>query len=117
METVLAFLRAEARIEIRGQDPVSGSMRYALTDRGRASAVQALARDGYLGPAPVPLAAYAEIVDAQSIRQCRVTHQAMRQAFSDTIISERLLDQLGPALHSGRAMFLYGQPGTGAGPK
>jgi predicted ATPase with chaperone activity len=37
----------------------------------------------------------------------------MEAAFSDVVLKEHLLDQLGPALHSGRPIFLYGPPGAG----
>ena len=37
----------------------------------------------------------------------------MRGAFEDVVLDGKLLDQLGPALNSGRAIFLYGPAGTG----
>jgi SpoVK/Ycf46/Vps4 family AAA+-type ATPase len=37
----------------------------------------------------------------------------MRQAFKDVIISEELLNRLGPSLNSGRSIFIYGPAGTG----
>ena len=37
----------------------------------------------------------------------------MRGAFSGVVVDEAILDQLGPALHSGRAIFIYGGAGTG----
>ncbi len=37
----------------------------------------------------------------------------MRRAFADLVVSNRLLDELGPALLTEGAMFLYGPPGTG----
>ncbi|NIO42953.1 MAG: AAA domain-containing protein, partial [Burkholderiales bacterium] len=37
----------------------------------------------------------------------------MHAAFSDIVLDEQLLNSLGPALNSGRAMFLYGPAGTG----
>jgi hypothetical protein len=113
VESVLAFLRAEGRVEVRGRSGEGPALRYALTDRGRSSALEALARDGYVGPAPVPLEQFRATVEGQTIRSCTVTREGVRTAFADTVIRESLLDQLGPALHSGRAMFVYGAPGTG----
>jgi predicted ATPase with chaperone activity len=115
IETVLTFMRKEARIEVRG--PATGdaasSLRYALTERGRASAKEAMSRGGYVGPAPVPLATYTTIVRAQTVHDRSVTHQAMKAAYADVVVREEILGQLGPSLNSGRAIFIYGPPGTG----
>ncbi len=117
LETVLQFLRKEARIEIRSRELVSESagngLRYALTDLGRALAIEALSKDGYLGPAPVPLQQYRGVVNAQSVHNCKVTQGAMRMAFSDIVLKESMLDKLGPAVTSGRSIFIYGPAGTG----
>jgi hypothetical protein len=112
VEDILHFLRKEARIEILAGEN-NAALRYALTDRGRVSALTALARSGYIGPAPVTLEAYSRIARAQTVHQRAVTHDAMHRAFSDTILRETLLDQLGPAMNSGRAIFVYGAAGTG----
>ena len=37
----------------------------------------------------------------------------LRRAFSDLLISEEMFQLLGPAINSGRGMFLYGYPGNG----
>ncbi len=113
LEPIIAFLRKEARLETRGADVDSQGLRYALTDRGRAAALDALSRDGYCGPAPVPLNDYEELVRQQSVSQCVVTQKDIHQLFCNTVIDESLLEQLGPAVHSGRAMFIYGPPGSG----
>jgi predicted ATPase with chaperone activity len=113
LEQSLAHLREEGQIEVRGQSSTSNVLRYALTDRGRASASEAMVRDGYVGPAPVPLATYNRLVEMQSVRHCHLTREQVQSAFADTVIRQSLLDQLGPAMHSGRAMFVYGDAGTG----
>ena len=113
LEQGLAHLREEGQIEVRGQSASSNVLRYALTDRGRVSAGEAMVRDGYVGPAPVPLATFTRLVELQSVRHCHLTRQQVQTAFADTVIRQSLLDQLGPAMHSGRAMFVYGDAGTG----
>ncbi len=112
LEQMLNFLRAQAYVEVRSSVD-SGPRRYALTDRGRTLALDALNKSGYLGPAPVPLDDYARVVAAQSVHRRVITKQQMTAAFSDMILGDGLLDQLGPALHSGRAIFIYGPPGAG----
>ena len=113
VEQLLTQLRADAYIEVRGRGRSGSGLRYALTDRGRAFALDALGESGYLGPAPVPLEQYGSLVRAQSVHQHGVTRSRMHDAFREVVIREDLLDELGPALHSGRAIFLYGPAGTG----
>jgi hypothetical protein len=113
IEGVLDFLRKEGRVEVRGQDEVTGGLRYALTDRGRASAFDALFKSGYIGPAPVLLSDYVKVVKAYSVHDVIVTNETMRQEFAEVVIRDEKLNQLGPAMHSGRAIFIYGPAGTG----
>lgn len=110
---VLAFLRREGRIEVRGPTPEEASLRYALTDRGRMSAQDGLARSGYVGPAPVTLEAYSEVVRRQSVHDRLITRELMAAAFKDVVLDDQMLDRLGPALNSGKAIFVYGEAGTG----
>lgn len=113
LDEALAFLRREGRIEVRGPSPDEPTLRYALTERGRSSAQDALARSGYMGAAPVPLETYSQIVREQSVRERLVTRDLMRAAFTDVVLDAEMLDRLGPALNSGKAIFVYGEPGTG----
>jgi hypothetical protein len=113
LQELFTFLRADGRAEVRGTHPDTGMLCFGLTDRGRAGALEALGRDGYVGPAPVPLAQYARTVADQSLSAHTVDFDSIRTGFADTVIRPQLLDQIGPALHSGRAMFIYGAPGTG----
>ncbi len=46
-------------------------------------------------------------------RQAEATEDDLKEAFSDLLINEKMLDQLGPAINSGRGMFLFGEPGNG----
>ena len=115
VQKVLEFMRAEARIEVRGvaAGGSAGNLRYALTDRGRASAHDAMDRSGYVGPAPVPLADYIRICKAQTVHERDVRAVDMDAAFQGVVLRQELRDQLGPALNSGRAIFIYGHAGTG----
>jgi hypothetical protein len=113
LEEALAFLRRDGRMEVRGPSLDEASLRYALTERGRASAQQALTRSGYMGQAPVPLDAYTQVVREQSVHDRLVTRELMRAAFRDVVLDNEMLDRLGPALNSGKAIFVYGEAGTG----
>ena len=113
LEELLGFLRKEGRIEIRAQYGENQGLGYALTERGRGSAMASLMVSGYVGPTPVPLEFYAETVRLQSVRGRSVTRSRMHAAFTDTVLDPAMLDRLGPALNSGKAIFVYGAPGTG----
>lgn len=113
VEPVLNFMRTEARIEVKPRLGQEQALSYSLTEGGRASALDAMMRSGYVGPAPVPLKTYARIARAQTIHGRSVSKSAMRAAFDDVVLEPELLDRLGPSLNSGRAIFLYGSAGTG----
>jgi hypothetical protein len=113
VEQLLLWMRKDGRVEVRARAGMEGELRFGLTERGRSEALDAMMRGGYLGPAPVPLQDYVTVVCKQTVHDRRITRTRMREAFRDVVISDALLDQLGPALNSGRAIFVYGSAGTG----
>lgn len=113
IERILNFMRGEARIEVKPRTGNEQALSYALTEGGRASALDAMMRSGYVGPAPVPLKHYARVARAQTIHGRSVAKSAMHKAFEDVVMEPELLDRLGPSMNSGRAVFLYGAAGTG----
>ena len=113
VEQIVNFLKAEGRIEVRRRAGFEDELRYGLTDRGRASALDAMMRGGYLGPVPVPLPEYARVARAQTVHGQPVTSGEMREAFKDVVLGDDMIDRLGPALNSGRSIFIYGHAGTG----
>lgn len=115
LENVLFFMRQESRIEVKGPANAKSqtNLRYALTDRGRNDALDAMQRSGYVGPAPVPLEDYKRVITAQTVHGCSVDRADMERAFDGVILREELLEQLGPSMNSGRAIFIYGPAGTG----
>ncbi|MBV8269315.1 MAG: AAA family ATPase, partial [Planctomycetaceae bacterium] len=80
---------------------------------GRARAKVYLEECAYVGPAPVPVADYNKAVAAQTIAAEQPKEADLRRAFSDLLVSESMFQTLGPAINSGRGMFLYGYPGNG----
>jgi hypothetical protein len=114
LENVVQFMRQEARVEVMSSAGEAGvTLRYRLTDRGRTTALDAMWRSGYVGAAPVPLRRYTEVVRGQTVHDRAITRSEMQSAFSDVVLDQRLVDQLGPSLNSGRAIFIYGPAGTG----
>ena len=86
---------------------------YELTDVGRQRARRYSLQCTYFGSAPVALDEYVAGVSAQSLAGLRPTAEALHHAFEDLLLNKRMLDRLGPAINSGRGLFLYGAPGNG----
>jgi len=86
---------------------------HGLTDAGRERARRHLQKSTYFGAAPVPLEQYIQSVKLQSVEQQHPNGEDLKRAFSDLLVPPHLLAKLGPAINSGRGMFLYGYPGNG----
>ncbi len=86
---------------------------YTLSDGGRARARGYFEECQYTGTAPVPFRSYLEAVRAQTIADEHPNEADLRRAFSDLLVSDEMYQNLGPAINSGRGMFLYGYPGNG----
>jgi len=110
----LKFLKDEKQIEIMGGDLVGEvSYRFSLTDLERVRAKEAMEMCAYTGPAPVPLEDYVEQTYRQAVTGIRVTPDALAAPFSHLIIKDDMFNALGPAIVSGRSVFIYGPPGNG----
>lgn len=86
---------------------------HVLTDSGRDRARRHIQKTTYFGAAPVQLDDYVKAIKLQSIEKQHPTREDLRGAFSDLLVSTALLSRVGPAVNSGRGMFLYGYPGNG----
>jgi hypothetical protein len=84
-----------------------------LTDAGRERARQHFEVSAYVGPVPVPLARYVAYMSALRDARGYLDRERLRNGFSHLIISDTLLEKLGPAVNAGKAVFLYGPPGNG----
>src|SRR5216110_1510550 len=113
-ERVMDFLKTERLVEIRGGAGLSSAnYQFVIIDRGSEKAQEALARSQYVGKAPVPLQVYIDAVKRQSISNIHVTQEELAKAFSHMVIPRETLAQLGPAVNSGKSIFLFGPPGNG----
>ncbi len=90
-----------------------GEMGYQLTGAGKSRTLDALSQSEYYGAMPVPLDVYKEQVGRQSIRNIQITRDQLLGAMGHLILPDDLLDQLGPAVSSGRSVLMYGPPGNG----
>jgi predicted ATPase with chaperone activity len=114
MERVLEFLKREELVEISGSKGFGErGYKWVISSRGAERALQALDRDQYIGAAPVPLDHYNEMVGRQTMGELRVSASDVRQALSHLVLTGDMVNRLGPAVNSGRSLFLYGPPGNG----
>jgi hypothetical protein len=114
LEPLIERIRAERLIEVRGTTGTSAAgYRYAMTDFGRARAVQYLEINQYTGAAPVPLASYVKQMRALAASRGFIDRERLRAGFGHLIVADQILEQLGPAANANKAIFLYGPPGNG----
>jgi predicted ATPase with chaperone activity len=90
-----------------------GDFTYTLTDAGRDRARRYMLETMYVGPAPVQLNDYIAAVEAQTMTRLAPQFEDLQRAFSDLLIGKSMFEVLGPAINSGRGMFLYGYSGNG----
>ena len=89
------------------------SIRYTLSEQGRAAAKDALEHSMYVGPAPVCLTAYQEQIQRQRITNEMVDADAVRRSFEDLVVPEECVRRLLPAVSAGRSLLLFGPSGNG----
>ena len=92
---------------------VTSELRFAVTEKGKQWALDALSQNQYIGPAPIPLSEYRERIERQRITNERVDRESIAAAFADMIVPDAFIRQIGPAINSGQSMLLYGPPGNG----
>ena len=112
LEELLRQLKQEQWIVHRGAAAMN-DYQYQLTDKGRERARRLAEHCTYFGSAPVALSEYIASVAAQSLTMQHPTSDDLRRAFEDLLINPRMLGRLGPAINSGRGLFLYGAAGNG----
>lgn len=114
IDAAIEQLRREKMLEVRGAaEFTKSSYQFIITETGKARAGELLNICRYIGPAPVTLDCYRQMVELQTIKNIEVNEEAVRKAFSHLVINEHLLRRLGPAIGSGMPMFIYGPPGNG----
>jgi hypothetical protein len=114
LDALVQHARVEKLLEVRGASGTgSAGYRYVLTDLGRDRAGQFFDMSRYVGPAPVPLAQYNAYVRACMDARPYLDRRTLSSGFEHLVIGNGMLDQLGPAVNSGKALFLYGAPGNG----
>jgi hypothetical protein len=112
VEINLNEVRKEQLITLKGE-AIAGDYTYIITEKGLKRANELSRECTYFGSAPVSLKHYVDGITQQSATGIPVREENLKQAFSDLLLDPMLLQKLGPAINSGRGLFLFGEPGNG----
>lgn len=110
-EQLFNRLRAKLLCEVTGM--IGTVPEIAISSQGRTRALELLSQNQYSGAMPVSLASYVAQVRKQSMRNVKVRPADVARAFAHLVFDTDVLSELGSALNSGNAVFLYGPPGVG----
>lgn len=115
IEPGIDALKAQRLCEIVGGTSLGPpSYTYRITQLGREHAGSFLDRNMYTGVAPVPVDQYRNyMIEFRKATQHPSSRRDVQKAFSHLVLSERVLDQLGPAINAAHSLFVYGPPGNG----
>jgi predicted ATPase with chaperone activity len=114
VEPCLDLLKRERHCEIVGGAALGApSYNYRLTDAGRSRAAMFFDQNQYIGRAPVPLPQYQAYMNVLGRQPLQISRTAVRNAFGHLVLSDSVLDQLGPAIAARHSLFVYGPPGNG----
>ena len=110
LEILFHQFRQQQLLEVKGM--LGNDYSFTLTSAGRALAASRNDVCQYVGPAPVSIQQYHQVVKAQAAH-VKLSRDSLRHAFHDLVLPDGLLDQLGPALIGHQSLFLYGGTGNG----
>uniref|UniRef100_A0A7C2JZN1 ATPase n=1 Tax=Schlesneria paludicola TaxID=360056 RepID=A0A7C2JZN1_9PLAN len=114
VDEALRFLKDQRCIEVSSGDLLGRvSYRFALTELGRLRAREVFEQCRYVGPAPVAMEQYVAQSRRQTVTGIPCSPEALKLAFQEFILRPGLVDELGPAVCTGRSVFVYGPPGNG----
>jgi hypothetical protein len=107
---IFQYMRKQQLAEVKGM--TGNDYHFTLSAAGRQLASERFQISQYAGACPVSLPEYHAATRAQSAKLF-IDRRALKAAFGDLVVTERLLDQLGPALISQNSIFIYGPSGNG----
>jgi len=107
---IFTQMRQQQLVEVKGMQ--GNDYSFTLSGQGKQMASERFQLSQYAGAAPVSLRDYHQATRAQAAR-VQIDRKALRSAFSDLVVPDHLLDQLGPALISQNSIFVYGPTGNG----
>jgi hypothetical protein len=103
-------MRQHQLVEVKGM--MGNDYWITLSGAGRTLASERLRISKYAGAAPVSLGEYTAAVKTQAA-EVDISRKSLRNALSDLVVTDQILDKLGPAVISQTSIFLYGPTGNG----
>ena len=110
IDTVFRHMRQQQLVEIKGM--IGNDYNFSLSGSGKQLASERFQVTQYAGACPVSLKDYHAATRMQAA-QVNITRKVLRDAFSDLIITDRLLDSLRTGAHFQKSIFVYGPTGNG----
>ena len=110
VDLVFKHMRQQQLVEIKGMS--GNDYQFVLSAAGKQLAGERFQVSQYAGACPVSLNEYHAAAKAQQAR-ISIDRRVLRQAFSDLVVSDKMLDQMGPAIISQTSIFVYGPTGNG----
>jgi hypothetical protein len=103
-------MRQHHLVEVKGM--LGNDYWITLSGAGRSLATERLQISKYAGAAPVSLNDYTAATKLQAA-EVDISRKSLRNALSDLVVTDQILDKLGPAVISQTSIFLYGPTGNG----
>lgn len=114
LDDLLEQLQERRLIQVTAtRGPTRGEYVFSLAGEGRQRAAEELALSRYVGPAPISFDDFCTWLEIQTIAGTRISAAALQSALEGVILPDSMLELLGPAINSGRSLFLYGDSGNG----
>ncbi|MFN0106652.1 MAG: AAA family ATPase [Bryobacteraceae bacterium] len=110
IDHIFQHMRKQQLVEVKGM--AGNDYHFTHSASGRQLAGERFQISQYAGACPVSLRDYHSATRQQTAK-LQIDRRTLRQSFTDLIVTDRLLDQLGPALISQNSIFIYGPSGNG----
>ncbi len=110
VETLFHRFRHQLLIEVRGTE--GEDYLFGLTEKGTALAIDRMRVSEYSSAIPVSINEYTVACNAQKA-EIEIDREFLASAFSDIVVTNSLLDSVGPAVISQKSIFLHGPSGNG----
>lgn len=116
VEGLVEYIRERQFIEPLGSSARPEQLfdvHFALSKSGTERALEEIEQSAYVGPAPVPVAAFEAQVRKQSLSTEQLDQEKLFRCLSDLIVPTELANRIGTALNSRKPILMYGPPGNG----
>jgi energy-coupling factor transporter ATP-binding protein EcfA2 len=115
LQEIIEIAREQKYIETVGKTvgADTNELRYQLTEAGRARATEAFTQSEYYGAVPIPLEDFIAQAEKQKVVDISIPRAALINSMRNMVIHAEMLEEIGPAVNSGKSILLYGPPGNG----